>query len=152
MNKQIGKWLLGMALTGVVLVSTAGWAKGPAGGMEHDPARMMEHMSSKLDLSEQQQAEVKKLLASARKETAADQQRMQELRKEMRAQSDSFVPEKARKIADEIGQITGRLVYQAAETHAGFYQLLNAEQQAAMAGMMAKRESHRDKWRKGAGE
>lgn len=65
------------------------------------------------------------------------------------AQRDSFDAGAAQKIADEIGQITGRMVYRASETWAQVYQVLNAEQRAELDAMMAKRQARRGKWPKG---
>jgi Spy/CpxP family protein refolding chaperone len=149
MSNKLGKRILATTLGLVVLLSAAAWAMGPGGGMDHDPARMVEHMSRKLDLSDEQKAEVETLVSSSRQASAQDMQRMRELRGEMRAQANNFDAGKARTIADEIGQITGRLAYQAAETRAGVYQLLNDEQRAQMAQMMEKRGEHRGKKGKG---
>jgi Spy/CpxP family protein refolding chaperone len=149
MSNKLGKRILATTLGLVVLLSAAAWAMGPGGGMDHDPTRMVEHMSRKLDLSDEQKAEVETLVSSSRQASAQDMQRMRELRGEMRAQANNFDADKARTIADEIGQITGRLAYQAAETRAGVYQLLNDEQRAQMAQMMEKRGEHRGKKGKG---
>ena len=149
MTNNLGKRLLATTLGLVVLLSAASWAMGPGGGMDHDPARMVEHMSRKLDLSDEQKVAVEELVSSSRQASAQDMQRMRELRGEMKAQANNFEADEARKVADEIGQITGRLVYQAAETRAGVYQLLNDEQRAQMAQMMEKRGEHRGKRGKG---
>ena len=149
MTNNLGKRLLATTLGLVVLLSAAAWAMGPGGGMDHDPARMVEHMSRKLDLSDEQKVAVEALVSSSRQASAQDMQRMRELRGEMKAQTNNFEADEARKVADEIGQITGRLVYQAAETRAGVYQLLNDEQRAQMAQMMEKRGEHRGKRGKG---
>jgi Spy/CpxP family protein refolding chaperone len=117
--------------------------------MEPDPTQMMAQMGKKLDLSAEQQSEVEGLLASAKQASAADQKRMHELRVEMKGMRDNFDAEKARKLADEIGKVTGRLVYQASATWSGVYQLLNAEQKAELDSMMAQRGERHGKWREG---
>ena len=123
---------------------------GPQGeGMQPDPARMMAQMSAKLDLSAEQQAKIQELTTAARQASAADHQRMQELRTEMAAMRDSFDATRARKTADEIGQVTGRLVFQASQTWSQVYQVLNAEQKARLDEMMAQRAQGRGKWRAG---
>jgi Spy/CpxP family protein refolding chaperone len=149
MTSKVKIWLRGAALAGAAVMSVAAWAMGPPGGMEPDPAQMMAHMSKHLDLSAEQQSKVEGLLATAKQASAADQKRMQELRVEMKGMRDNFDAEKARKLADEIGQVTGRLVYQASATWSSVYQLLNAEQKAKLDGMMAKRDERRGKWREG---
>jgi protein CpxP len=148
MNRKFGKWLLGASLGTALLASTLGWAQ-PPGGMDHDPQRMMAHLTSKLDLSEEQQTQVKQLMGESRKALATDSKRMQALREEMKAQAASFNAGSAQKIADEIGEITGRMVFQATKTHAEIYQLLNDQQRQELDELMAKREERRDKRRQG---
>jgi protein CpxP len=149
MSKSLSKALLGAAVAGVALLSlsVASWSMGHGGGVDHDPARMVAYMSDRLDLSEDQQIRVKQLTASAREQSDADRKRIQELREQMRAQRDNFDAGKAQKIADEIGEITSRMVFQAVSTFAEIYQLLTDEQKAEMDDMMDQRESRRDHWR-----
>ena len=70
------------------------WA---AQGMEHDPARMLAHITKQLDLSAEQQASVESLLTAARQAGAADRQRMQELRSQLKGMRDNFDATQARK-------------------------------------------------------
>ncbi len=149
MSFKLKKWLLGATLAGATAISAGVWAMGHPGGMDHDPARMLAHMAEKLELSSEQQAEVDKLLTEAKQANAPDRERMGELRGEMMAQRDSFDAGAAQKIADEIGLITGRMVYRASETWAQVYQVLNAEQRAELDAMMAKRQARRGKWHQG---
>lgn len=152
MSNKLQSWLCGSVIVGAALVSVAAWSMGPARGGEGDPVRALAHISEQLDLSADQQSKVKSLLASAQETSAAERKRMQVLRAEMMAMRDSFNAEKARQTADEIGQITGRMVYQASETMSQVYQLLNAEQKAELDAMMAKRDGHRGKRPAGAGK
>ena len=152
MTYQLKKWLLGATLAGATALSVAGWAMGHEGGKTHDPAKMLAHMSAKLDLSSEQQTEVSSLLAAAKQTNASDRERMTELRGQMMAQRDSFDATEVRKIADEIGQVTGRMVFRASETWSQVYQLLNAEQRAELETLMAKREAHRGMRHKGGGK
>ena len=64
----------------------------------------------------------------------------------MMAMRGDFDPGKAQAIADEIGQLTGRMVYQASETFAQVYQVLNAEQRTQLESMMAKHSERRSRW------
>jgi Spy/CpxP family protein refolding chaperone len=73
---------------------------------------------------------------------------MKVLRQKMRAQRDNFDASEAQNIADEIGELTSRTVFQATSTHARIYQLLTDEQKAEMDTMMEKRQERRGKWRK----
>lgn len=151
MTKQMKKWLLGATLAGATAISAAGWGMSHHGGKTQDPARVLAHMSEKLDLSSEQQTEVSSLLAAAKQANAPDRQRMMELREQLMAQRDNFDATEARKLADEIGQVTGRLVFRASETWSRVYQLLTAEQRAELETLMAKREAHRGKRHKGGG-
>jgi Spy/CpxP family protein refolding chaperone len=151
MNGNLKKWLMGAALTVATATSIAAWAMGPGGGMAHDPSRMIAHMSDKLNLSTEQQSGIESLLAQSKQASAADHARLRELRKEMMAQRDSFDAGVVRAQADEIGQITGRVVYQSAETWSQVYQLLDAEQKAELDNLMEQRKARRGKWGKGGG-
>ena len=150
MNRKLKIWLCAAALAAANAVSVGAWAMGPqAEGMQPDPGRMMAQMGEKLDLSAEQQTKIKELTSAARQASAADHKRMQELRTEMSAMRDSFDATRARKTADEIGQVTGRLVFQASETWSQVYQVLNAEQKAKLDEMIAQRAQGRGKWRAG---
>lgn len=150
MNRKIGKWLLGVTLGSAVIVSALSWAQGPGGGRgHHDPAQMMAHMASKLDLSEEQQAQMKQVMAETREASAGDIKRMQELRGQLQAQAKDFNAGNAQKLADEVGELAGRMAFQVTKTFAEVYQLLSPEQRLEMDELMAKRDARRDKWRKG---
>jgi Spy/CpxP family protein refolding chaperone len=144
MNRKLKIWLCAAVLAAANGVSVGAWAMGPqAEGTQPDPGRIMAQMGEKLELSADQQAKIKE------QASAADHKRMQELRTEMAAMRDSFDATRARKTADEIGQVTGRLVFQASETWSQVYQLLNAEQKAKLDEMIAQRAQGRGKWRAG---
>ncbi len=146
MTNKTKNWLLGATLAGATALSAGSWAMGHRGGMEHDPGRMLAHMSKALDLSSEQQAEVETLLTGSNQANAPDRKRLQELRTEIRSQRDDFDAVAAQGVADEIGQLTGRMVYRASETWAQVYQLLDAQQRTELDAMIAKREARRNKW------
>ena len=150
MTNSITRALLGAAMAGMVLLTLAAGssAMNHAGGMDHDPDRMIAHMTDRLDLTEEQQGQIKEVMASSRTRSAADRERMKVLREKMSAQRDNFDAGEAQAIADEIGEITSRTVFQAASTYAQIYKLLTDEEKAAMDAMMEKRHERRGKWRK----
>ena len=150
MKNSFTKALIGTVAAGTVLLSlsAASWSMGHGGGMSFDPARMVAHMTDRLDLSEEQESEVTALLSATSEQSASDRQRLGELREGLRAQRDNFDAGTSQKMADEIGEITARMVFQATSTHAQIYQLLSEEQRVQMDEMMAKREERRGKWRK----
>lgn len=139
-------WLCGAALAGAAGLSVASWAMGPAGGMGPDPARMLDHISGHLDLTDEQRAEAGRLVASAKENAATDHERMRQLRTELTGMRDNFDAARARYIADEIGQVTGRMVYGISESWAKVYQLLDARQRAELDTLIEKRGERRRKW------
>lgn len=142
--------VLGTVFSGLALGAVAGWAK-DGYRMHGDPAQMVARMADKLDLSEDQQAGIETILTETRQQSAADHARLRELRQQLRAQPGAFDADAARRQADEIGQITGRMVYQAASTQAQIYQLLDEEQRAEMEEFMEDHEPRRDRWHRHAG-
>lgn len=149
MQRQLSKWLLGVTFGGAALVSVASWAMGPPGGMPHDPTHMVAHLAHKLDLSEQQRTDIEGIMVSSRDAARADHQRMRQLRQELKGQTEQFDAGRAQQLADELGAITARMVYQFTSNQAGIYQLLDEEQRAAMASLIEQREERRDRWREG---
>jgi Spy/CpxP family protein refolding chaperone len=131
-----------------VALSAATLAMGPSGG-DHDPGRMLSHLSERLELTDDQQDQVEGIIQAGKTESAADRQRLHELREELMDMAPGFDPDKARKAADEIGDITGRMVYRHASTYAEFYALLTDEQRASLEQLAAERgERRQNRWRK----
>ena len=145
-------WLIGAAAATALAASAAVWSMGPGGGGDHDPGRMLAHMADKLDLTAAQQASAEELLSASREANQADRQRLQVLRQQLQAMRGDFDAGKAQGIAEEIGQITSRMVFQSSKTWSGVYQLLDAEQREELDTLMAQREAHRGKSRKGGGQ
>lgn len=153
MNKSLKKILLGTGFAAVSLatLSSASWSMnhGSGMGMGHDPGRMLAHMVEQLELSAEQQQEVENLLTTTQQTTVADRQRLRTLRAELRQQGADFDSGQVQATADEIGQITARLVYQAASTQAKVQAVLTPEQREEMARLMEKRNDRRGKWHRG---
>ena len=152
MRNSLTKALMGagVACLALLSLSAATWSMGPGGGgMYHDPARMIAHMSDKLNLSEEQQSQVEEIMGASRAKGAEDRKRMQELRTQMHAQQANFNAGEAQKIADEIGEITGRMVFQASSSAAQVNVLLTDDQKAQMQEMMKQRGERRGKRREG---
>jgi Spy/CpxP family protein refolding chaperone len=149
MNKRFWR---SMALTGVV--ATAAGA-GPAMGFDHltmgphDQGRMIVAMADKLNLDAEQETEVKAIYADANSATKADRERLRQLREQLRAQGDNFDPGEAQKLADETGEITSRLVYAMASTHARIGAVLTASQREQLQALQSAHQKSRrgGKWR-----
>jgi Spy/CpxP family protein refolding chaperone len=139
MNKSLRKALLGAGFAAASLLTLS--AAAGALGLGAD----------RLDLSEEQQAEVGKVLDTTRDALAADRQRLKELRSELHAQRENFDAGETQAAADEVGQITARMVYQATSTFSQVYQLMTPEQRQQMDSMMEKRHERRARWRRHGG-
>lgn len=140
MNRNVLTWLAVASLSSMPLASSS-WAQGPDFGPE--PGRMLQHMSRSLELTETQQSNIGQIMDVARDQSAADRKRIKELRDQLRDQQAGFDPGKAQSIADELGQVTTRLAYQGAATHAQVYEQLDAEQRQKMAEFQDKRGEHK---------
>ncbi|MEM6579737.1 MAG: Spy/CpxP family protein refolding chaperone [Pseudomonadota bacterium] len=145
MNSKWKKRAVVAALASAVTVSAAAWS-GPQ-SKHGDPMRMFGYISERLDLSAEQQTEVGALMSVARQERGEDQIRLKELRSELMAMKGNFDEGRAQTIADEIGQITGRMVYQMSSTFAQVYEVLDADQRAELDSMLAKRSERRGDWK-----
>lgn len=136
-------WLIGAAAATALVASAAAWSMGPGSGGDQNPGRMLAHMADKLDLTAEQQSSVQELMSVSREANEADRQRLQVLRQQLQAMRGDFDASKAQGIADEIGQITSRMVFQTSKTWSGVYQVLDAEQRQQLEQLMKKREEHR---------
>jgi len=150
MNRISKIWPPILGGVAALLLSTGLWAMPPGGGMGGgmmggDPDRMLRHMTSRLELTEEQQQKVQAILEDSRKASTADISQLQELRSQLAPLGETFDATRAREVADKIGALTGSMVYRATETHAQIYQLLDDQQKAKMQGMMQERETRRDK-------
>lgn len=119
-------------------VAASSWSMSHGEG-ERDPSRKLEHMTRKLDLTEQQQADIGKLLTQSAGQSQADHARMKVLRQSAHEQRKAYDSAELQAIADEIGQITSRMVYERGTQQAKIYAVLSAEQQEKMDAMMEKR-------------
>jgi Spy/CpxP family protein refolding chaperone len=139
--KRIAAASLGVLLS----LSAASWSMHHRGGMEQDPGRMLSHMAERLELTDQQRTRVQTLVDAGREESTADRARLEELRGQLMAMRDNFDPGEAQKIADEIGEITSRMVYRFSSSFAEFYGLLTDEQKAGLEKLQAERGERRQK-------
>ena len=141
MNKTLLRIIPATALSGLLL-ATAAWSMGHPHGRDFDHERMLDRMVEHLQLTEVQEAEIGALFDEASVETEADKARMDEIRDALRAQRESFDAGAAQKLADELGEITARLTYNAVSTRAQVYEVLTEEQREELAEL---REEHGDR-------
>lgn len=131
------------ALVVTIGLAASSWAMPPERGM--DSERMLERMTRKLDLTEQQQTEIGALLEQSRGAMHGDAQRMRALRESISAQRRNLDEGSLQAAADEIGQLTSRMIVARTSMQAQIYGLLSASQQDAMDKMLEKRHAKRHK-------
>jgi Spy/CpxP family protein refolding chaperone len=146
-----GRPLLKSVLAGLgaglitLCLATAAWSM-PTGGDRHpNPEKMLEMMSEKLELDEGQRAAIGKVLAQAEEESEADRERMLKLR-EMIDEGAAMDNTQIEALANEMGELTTRMVRGRLTTQAGIQALLNDEQREEMAELLEhrkKRNEHR---------
>ena len=123
----------------ILFVTAASWSMAEGDAPRHDPQHKVDHLVKMLQLTDEQEATVLTLLTASFEESEVDHERLHTLREELLNQPESFDKATALTTADEIGQITTRMVYRMASTRAAIYQLLDDEQKVAMAQMSEKR-------------
>jgi len=147
MKSVIKKLSTATALSGLLLVSAGTWAGGHAGG--HNPERMLQHMTEKLELDDTQQDQVESILSENLTAAQADRERMTVIRDQLKGMRESFDADRAKRLADELGEITSRLAYDMASTQAQLYEVLTPGQREQMDAMQAVREQRMQKRRTG---
>ncbi len=135
------KALIGMVAPALatLFVTAASWSMPDGDAPRHDPQHKVDRLVKMLQLTEEQEATVQTLLTASLEESEVDHQRLRTLREERLNKPESFDKTTALTAAEEIGQITTRMVYRMASTRAAIYQLLDHEQKVAMAEMAEKR-------------
>lgn len=151
MKNSLTRIVLGAGFAGVALLSlsTVSWSMGH-GGVDHDPQRMVAHMTERLDLDDGQTQKMEQILVSSREQIGPYREEMKSLRAQLEAMRDNFDPDSARAISERIGVITGEMVYQASRAKAQVYALLSQPQKKELNELMEKREQRRGKWHKKA--
>ena len=109
------------------------------------PAEMVGRLVDKLDLNETQELQIRSLLAEGHQDAAKDRARVAVLHDELRAISADFDAGQAQQVADQIGVITSRLLYNHASVQAEIYTLLNEEQRLMLQQLLEQRQQRRDR-------
>jgi Spy/CpxP family protein refolding chaperone len=144
MKRSLNKAMIGAVASGIatLFITTFTWSTPHVENQDHSPEKLLTHMTKILDLTEEQQAVIEPLLVSTFEEAKVDGARLDVLRKTLHDQRDVFDEVTAHAAADEIGQLTGRLVYRMASAQAAVYKLLDEEQKVAMNKMEEWRQEH----------
>jgi Spy/CpxP family protein refolding chaperone len=131
-------------LVTTISLTAMAWPGGHRGGSPPDPEHMIERLDRHLDLTDEQETQIEGLIGTSLSESKTDQQRLGILREQLGAQTSSFDAGTAQQAADEVGEITGRMVFRRASTQAGVYQLLDAQQREQFASLQDQRKERRD--------
>ena len=149
MKRTTQRTLMGaVAVAAATMTIAAGtWSMPPLGG--GDGSSRANRMMHALDLDDAQREAVESRLAESRAVAEADRRRMKELRTEARGLREDYDAGRAQQIADEIGEISGRLALVRMATQADIYSLLDEEQRAELEAKMERRKAWRQGWREG---
>ena len=119
----------------------AGDCDGPGDGKEQPGGRFLERMTKVLDLSEAQQASIKKVLAAEQEKTAAMHEKKREIRQQLR-QAETVKPfdeNAVRVLAEQRGAIEAELTIVRARMHSQIDALLSPEQREIAAKLRSER-------------
>lgn len=109
----------------------------------HEPAQMAKQMADRLDLSDDQQAQITALLISEKENVQDEREQLKSLREQLASHTGEFDSDNARETADKIGVISGNLAYARAYSFSKINNILTEEQQAQLGRFMADRNSRR---------
>ncbi len=141
----MNKLIVAVALCASVLVfaieATArpGFGGNPAGA-EFD---MTSRLSHHLDLSADQLEQISAIVNAAQLENAVDRERERQIREEMHGLAENFDAGTAQALADELGEIAGRLAYSRVYTMSQIRTVLTEEQLSELAAMREGMGEHR---------
>jgi Spy/CpxP family protein refolding chaperone len=108
----------------------------------HESGGVMAHFSERLDLTEIQETEIADIFAEAHAITVEDKAQLEALNDQMRALIEDFNEAEALDIAQQIGDISGRLAFARAATRADVRAVLTEDQ---LAELQAIREAHQER-------
>jgi Spy/CpxP family protein refolding chaperone len=127
-----------------------GHCDGPGDGKEQPGGRFLERMAKILDLTETQQASIKKVLAAEEEKTAALHEKKRENRQQLRSAEEAkpFDENAIRVLAEQRGAIEAELTIARARAHSQIDALLTPEQREIAAKLRSER-GEKHKGRKG---
>jgi Spy/CpxP family protein refolding chaperone len=135
--------LAGLASFSAQSLAQPGYGRGAPPAM--DNLAHLDMLADQIGLTEEQGEEITRLVNVAQLESAVDRERMQQIREELRAMVDSFDASQAQILADELGEISARLAYNAAERQAAIRQIFTADQILMLEELRAEHKSQRNR-------
>lgn len=133
-------WLSTFALCGV-LGALPAWSMGPGTEGHRNPARMLERLSAHLELTGEQEQQVRDILEQGSEQASADRQRLRSLRDALAQQRNSYDAAKTQQLADELGEVSARMAFDITHKYAQVYQVLDEQQRAEFERLQAEREA-----------
>lgn len=131
----------GLAIFPGQSLAQTGFGRGapvPMVNLEH-----LDFLADQIGLSEEQGMEITRIVNEAQLASAVDRERMQQIKDELKQMVDDFDASQAQVLADELGEISSRLAYTAAESHAAVRQVFSDEQILMLEELRAEREESR---------
>lgn len=139
--KQLHHRWLPLVVLGALLAAPLAWSFGAGGPPHLDPEQMLGRLSEELQLDDEQQSQVRSIMAQNSEQARADRERLQELRQALEQQRANFNAGEAQKLADELGEISARMAYNITSKQAQVYAVLTEEQRAEFERLHAERAS-----------
>lgn len=115
----------------------------PGKGGDHDFLDRLEFIADRIGLTDQQEADINSIINSSQLTNAVDRERAVQIKDELHGLTENFDASQAQILADEMGEITARLVYTKAETQAAVQAVFTAEQKEMLQAMREEREKMR---------
>jgi Spy/CpxP family protein refolding chaperone len=115
-------FVLGLSVIAGQLSAAPGFAHGEA-GFSH-----LEFLADHVGMTDEQESQINHLINAGQLESAVDRERIQQIHEALRSMSDNFDAGEAQLLAEELGEITARLVYSGAQTRAEIHKIFSPEQ------------------------
>lgn len=147
MKTALTALILSASLATASLVTVAAPGMGPDHEGARDPAAMLEKMTRRLDLNEDQQAQIADIMEQSAAERDQDRNRKREVREELDALSSQYDEAQAQSLSTELGEITARQSLERVSTMAQINAVLDDEQRAQLAQHREKRKEKRGQWK-----
>jgi Spy/CpxP family protein refolding chaperone len=106
----------------------------------------LDMLADQIGLTEEQGTEITEIVNNAQLASAVDRERIHQIKDELRAMADNFDASQAQILADELGEISGRLAYNGTESHAAIRQVFTEEQRVMLEELRAEHESSRSRF------
>ena len=140
-------WIATILFTaGLLGVATQVNARPGFGGEHMDPLDHIERMAEHLDLSVEQEQQITEIVNAAQIANAVDRERLHQIKEELREMGEAFDDGAAQGLADELGQISGRLAYSHISTMAAVRAVFTPEQLQQLRDLRERHQEFREQF------